>query len=176
LLGHPSSRDLKPGSQLPPLRPRDCSFANIRTARYQTDGSREDCYLCSRVKRAPCNVDGEDFHPKPHQQVISIVRRVRDHLRQTILKSVAKRSPEAWTDLAGVKPNGQQSTALWICSNDVLRGRSSPIEKTIPTWPRHACKVLCVKGGCVGGSPIGAFKGLWLCAFAILVQSQVGIQ
>jgi len=70
-------------------------------------------------------------------------------------------SPDPWTDLAGVKPNGQQSTALWICSNDVLRGRSSPIEKTIPSWPRHACEVLCVKGGCVGGSPIGAFKGLW---------------
>jgi hypothetical protein len=37
LLGHPSSGDLKPGSQflhpLSTLRPRGCSFANIRTAR-----------------------------------------------------------------------------------------------------------------------------------------------
>jgi hypothetical protein len=70
-------------------------------------------------------------------------------------------SPDAWTHSPEVKPNGRRSTAQRICSNDILRGRSSPIEKTIPSWLRHACEVLCVKGGCVGGSPIGAFKGLW---------------
>jgi transposase len=35
-------------------------------------------------------VGGKDFDPKPHHPVISTVRRVRENLRQTILKSVAK--------------------------------------------------------------------------------------
>jgi hypothetical protein len=54
-------------------------------------------------------------------------------------------SPDLWTDLAVVKPNGRRTTAQRICSNDVRRGRSSPIEKTIPSWPRHACEVLRIK-------------------------------
>jgi hypothetical protein len=51
-----------------------------------------------------------------------------------------------------------------LCSGLFQRRASGsfiPIEMTVPTWPRHACKVLCINGGCVGGSPVGAFKGLW---------------
>jgi len=36
-------------------------------------------------------VSGKDFDPKPHHPVISIVRRVRDNLRQTTVKSLSKR-------------------------------------------------------------------------------------
>jgi len=46
------------------------------------------------------------------------------------------------------------------CAADLFQRRASgsfiPIEMTVPTWPRHACEVLSLKSGCVGGSPIGA--------------------
>jgi hypothetical protein len=144
------------------------------------DGACMGISLCGRVlTRLEARLDVPDrLREEPILHVQLLVHGVSCCAvsRPESLNHLQGSSPDPWTDLAGVKPNGQQSTALWICSNDVLRGRSSPIEKTIPSWPRHACEVLCVKGGCVGGSPIGAFKGLWSCAFAILVQSQVGIQ
>jgi hypothetical protein len=39
--------------------------------------------------------------------------------------------------------------------------RGGKLQLTKAAGPRHACEVLCTKGGCVGGSPIDAFKGLW---------------
>jgi hypothetical protein len=75
---------------------------------------------------------------------------------------------------------GQIQQSAKHCAVDLFQRRASgsfiPVEMTTSTWPQHACEVLCIKGRCVGGSPIGAFKGLWSCAFAILVQFQVGIQ
>jgi hypothetical protein len=165
LLGHPSSCELKSGSQndsspLSPLRPRGCSFAIIRTARYQTDGSRGDCCLCSRVKRVFMQRGWEGF-------------RTGTTPLGNFNRSKSPRSPPPDDSQVGDETFSRSLDSQhwsWTqrsakhCAADLFQRRASvndsffPIEMTIPSWPRHACEVLSIKGGCVGGSPIDAFE------------------
>jgi hypothetical protein len=62
-------------------------------------------------------------------------------LKKPSCQYVIGSSPDPWTDRAGVKPNGWRSTAQQICSNDMLRGRSSPSRRPYP--PGRGMRARC---------------------------------